>query len=449
MKIRQIMVITVLVMSLVLSGCASTPEVTDVVESTEPEAEVEKTEDVPQAAAEKTKIVFWNGVGAPENVVLTELVNKYNETNQDNVIVEEVVLDWATLYSKILLDYQSGNPPDIVTMQQSSLYQNVEFGILKDVTILSGEYGFKQEDFIESAWNGTLVDGKQYAIPFDLHPLALYYNTKLFEAAGLDPASPPTTMEEFMDAAKKLTVDTNGDGTIDQYGFGLTYTGGIPFRVWMSLYWQHEGNDILNADNTMAAFNNEAGLESLQFLYDLIYTEKVVPEQEQSPDDDFMKEIVGMVVSGPWSQFDFNKVEGLEYATAQIPVFYDKQAAWADSHTLALLDTKDESRVKASMSFAKFLSDNSVIWTEKAGHLPVKKSVLETDEFKALTNAQAFAQTLPFAHYYPAIKNESIVFGRSSDSPFVILMESTLLNVKSPQDSLDEVEIIVNNLLAE
>lgn len=431
-----------LALSLVFVSCSKTPKTAETVNTTSAETEVE-------APAEKTTIVFWNGVGAPENVVLTELVKEYNETNQDNVYVEEVILDWSTLYSKILLDFETGTPPDIMTIQQSGLYQNVDLGILADITDLMPEYGFEKEDFVESAWNGSFIDGKQYAVPFDLHPLALYYNTGLFEEAGLDPANPPATMEEFLSAAQKLTKDTNGDGTTDQYGMGLAYSGGLPFRLWMSLLWQHDGGNVLNEDNTAASFNTEAGLESLEFLHDLVYTYKVIPEQEQSPDEDFMKGIVGMVISGPWSQFDFNSVDGLEYATAPLPVFYDQEAAWADSHMLALPDTKDETRMAAAMSFARFLSDNSLTWTQKAGHLPVKQSVLESADFKALDKAQAFAETLPNAHYYPSIKNESLVFGRDSNSPFVVLMESTLLNTKTPQEALNEVEIMVNELLSQ
>jgi multiple sugar transport system substrate-binding protein len=431
-----------LALSLVFVSCSKTPKTAETANTTSAETEVE-------APAEKTTIVFWNGVGAPENVVLTELVKEYNETNQDNVYVEEVILDWSTLYSKILLDFETGTPPDIMTIQQSGLYQNVDLGILADITDLMPEYGFEKEDFVESAWSGSFIDGKQYAVPFDLHPLALYYNTGLFEEAGLDPANPPATMEEFLSAAQKLTKDTNGDGTTDQYGMGLAYSGGLPFRLWMSLLWQHDGGNVLNEDNTAAAFNTEAGLESLEFLHDLVYTYKVIPEQEQSPDEDFMKGIVGMVISGPWSQFDFNSVDGLEYATAPLPVFYDQEAAWADSHMLALPDTKDETRMAAAMSFARFLSDNSLTWTQKAGHLPVKQSVLESADFKALDKAQAFAETLPNAHYYPSIKNESLVFGRDSNSPFVVLMESTLLNTKTPQEALNEVEIMVNELLSQ
>ncbi len=463
----SILITTILVLTFILTACGQTPTAAPAAEQPKqeepakaeekPAEEVKPTEapapaeekPAEQPAAEKTKIVFWNGVGAPENVVFSDMVKKYNETNQDNIEVEEVILDWGTLYSKIVLDFKAGTSPDVVTMQQSNIYQNVDLGVLSDITQLAADNGFKKDDFVETAWDGTLIDGKQYAIPYDMHPLALYYNVKLFQEAGLDPNNPPKTKEEFLDAAKKLTKDTNGDGTPDQYGLGLTYSGGIPFRFWMSLLWQHKGADVLSPDRTKADFNNQAGLEALEFMHSLIYTDKVVPEQEQSPDDDFAKGIVAMDISGPWSQFDFNKVEGLEYNTAQLPVFFEQPAAWTNSHTMVMPDTKDDARKAASIKFIKFLSDESLTWTVKAGHLPVKNSILADPEFAKLTKSKAFSDSLATAHYYPSIVKTSEVFGREPNSPFVVLMESTLLNKAKPADALKEVEGMVNDILAQ
>ena len=92
--------------------------------------------------------------------------------------------------------------------------------------------------------------------------------------------------------------------------------------------------DILNADHTKAAFNTPAGVESLQWLYDLVYTHKVSPQGESDPDDDFMKGIVAMNVTGPWAMGDYNKIEGLEYRTTPLPIVYDQMAVWDHPHML-------------------------------------------------------------------------------------------------------------------
>jgi multiple sugar transport system substrate-binding protein len=399
-------------------------------------------------APEEITITYWSGLGSPDNVPMAAMVKEFNETNEYGITIEETELDWGTLYSKIVLDFSTGNAPDLLTMHQTNILQNVDLGILQPVDDLATKYGLTGDDFVETAWEGTQVDGKRYAIPNDMHPLGLFYNVKMFEEAGLDPNKPPTNEAELLDYAKKLTVDKDGDGTPDQYGIGLGYSGGVPFRIWMSLVWQHEGEDILNADRTQAAFNTPAGVESMQWLYDLVYTEKVSPPGESDPDDDFMKGIVAMNITGPWAMGDYNKIEGLEYKTAMIPVIYDHPAAWGNSHTYVFPDNNKPEQTEAAMKFVKWMSDHNFEWTRDSGHMPVRKSVLDSAEFKELGNWQAFAETLPWAHYYPAIVKQAEVFGREPTSPFVIMMESVMLDQATAADAVAQAEQSVNDLLA-
>lgn len=58
------------------------------------------------------------------------------------------------------------------------------------------------------------LDGSTYTMPYQVGADLLYYNKSMFEEAGLDPASPPTSMEEIVEAAEKLTIPEQ-----DQAGF--------------------------------------------------------------------------------------------------------------------------------------------------------------------------------------------------------------------------------------
>ncbi|MFJ9895917.1 ABC transporter substrate-binding protein [Streptomyces sp. NPDC091280] len=62
----------------------------------------------------------------------------------------------------------------------------------------------------------TRYQGKQCALPLLTDAFALYYNKKMFAAAGI--TKPPTTLAELTADAKKLTVK-NADGSIKTYGF--------------------------------------------------------------------------------------------------------------------------------------------------------------------------------------------------------------------------------------
>lgn len=119
------------------------------------------------------------------------------------------------------------------------------------------------------------ADGKIYAFPWYTQPTLVFYRADLVEAAGYQEF--PSSWDEFLALCKKLTVDSDGDGVTDQYGF--VYAAGSGLGVWDTftrfLYTAHgslydqDGNPI---------FNSEAGVAALQFMIDLKNTHTVVPE---------------------------------------------------------------------------------------------------------------------------------------------------------------------------
>lgn len=84
-----------------------------------------------------------------------------------------------------------------------------------------------------------------------------------------------------------------------------------------------------------------------------------------------------------------------------------------------------------------------------AGHLPVRKDVLESEEFKKLTLSRAFADSLKFARYYPMIVKKEEVFGREATSPLVVMIESVMLNKETPENAIKRAADTINRILAE
>lgn len=400
-------------------------------------------------AQSQINITFWDGVGAPENVVMQDLVAQFNETNEDNIHVEIVEMDWSTLWSKLLLDTKTGNAPDVTTFQMSILPQYIKMGVIQPITDIAGNYGLTSDMFVESPWNGTFLDGEQYAIPLDTHTIGVFYNKDLFIEAGLDPETPPTTTAELLEYAKKLTKDENGDGVPEVYGMALPYSGGIAFRLWMSYLWQHEGEGLFNEDGTKAAFNTEAGVESWKFLQDLIFTENVAMKGENDTSSAFASGRAAMIFEGPWENASFQNVEGLNYGTAAFPLMGDKPAVWGDSHVLVLGKTEDETRMDASMKFVKWMSDQDLYWSENAGHQPVRLDVLATEEYAAIEHQKGFAENIPNVHYYPYIAQSTEVYGRDPTSPFIMLAESIMLNDGDIKENLTIAENAVNAILGQ
>lgn len=82
-------------------------------------------------------------------------------------------------------------------------------------------------------------------------PFLLYYNKDLFEKAGLDPNTPPTTYEEMLEIAPKLAELKTDDGN-QVYPFGLT-TASVPVSgacLTSSVY--NFGGTVLDENGNLA-----------------------------------------------------------------------------------------------------------------------------------------------------------------------------------------------------
>jgi multiple sugar transport system substrate-binding protein len=122
----------------------------------------------------------------------------------------------------------------------------------------------KLEDYVPTALNTYgKYNGKLYGLPIVGDVEFLMYNKAMFEKAGIK--EPPKTWDELAEMGKKLTVDTDGDGKIDQYGFGLM--GGRSAQAagtFFNLFYAHGGRVF---DSEMKPqFNSPAGVKALSLM---------------------------------------------------------------------------------------------------------------------------------------------------------------------------------------
>jgi multiple sugar transport system substrate-binding protein len=100
--------------------------------------------------------------------------------------------------------------------------------------------------------------------------MVIYYNTKMFEAAGIARPSDDWTIEDFVKIAKQLTT---GSGADKVYGFG------IPSFTWALVPWLYShGASFASTDLKRPTLDSPAMVESLQFLQDLVVKEGVAPQ---------------------------------------------------------------------------------------------------------------------------------------------------------------------------
>ncbi|MBU6359354.1 MAG: extracellular solute-binding protein [Chloroflexi bacterium] len=157
----------------------------------------------------------------------------------------------------------AGTPPDL---GQQGPDVALRFGAAGDLLELDDVYKemassylpLQKEAFVN--WNG-----KAYSVPWHLETRVLFYHKDLLEKAGV---KPPTTWQEWTDAAKALT---KGD---DQYGYIFNPEGGFPGQIFIPLGTSAGGN-VLDKDGKVQS-NTPEFEAALQFMVDQ-YNAKVMP----------------------------------------------------------------------------------------------------------------------------------------------------------------------------
>ena len=119
------------------------------------------------------------------------------------------------------------------------------------------------------------MNGHVYCVPqVSRIVTALYYRPSMLKAAGF--SAPPKTWDEFNEMAKKLTIDKNGDGVIDQWGFSFA-GGGVQDGAYTLMNAMYLLGDKVVQDNGRIKFNSPAAIKALERYVKMRNEWKVVP----------------------------------------------------------------------------------------------------------------------------------------------------------------------------
>lgn len=217
-----------------------------------------------------------------------------------------------------------------------------------------------------------------YALPFALVTPILFYNKDMFDAAGVAYPTADWTWEDFKNAAKALTKDTNGDGKTDQWGFWF-YGRYAHIEPWV---YANGGHLI---DRTKMRFAPDANaLEALHMLTDMVLVDKSAPTQKDmsalKQDQVFMTGQCAMWVDGSWYVDTIRKTIGndFQWGISTIPVGPNGSAdviyAWPDSYSIA----PNTKYPEMAWKFCRYVAGEGIdLSNYMAGKIPSAKRLAE------------------------------------------------------------------------
>ena len=385
------------------------------------------------------ELKFWSLFTGGDGAFFDAMIEEFN-ASQDEIHMTNDMDKFDDYYTKLTTALAAGNAPDVIVLHQARLINYVPSGVLLPLD----EYVSDEmlSDFQTAPLEACRMDGKLYAIPFDVHPIVMYTNTSLLEEAGIDKI--PETAEEFTAAAKAVKEATGQWGSLIDNTTG-TYKAYTLTRLFVSLVNQ-QGGSMLTEDMSAAAFNNEYGYNALVWLQSLVNEEAVNPnELDYDAAMNMFKLGEGaFYFNGVWATGTLEQTEGLEFAASPLPAFMGESAAWTDSHTFAIPVQKnqDPAKVEAAIKFIDWMTGNAHLWA-KAGNIPTRNSVLEGEEFNALPYRADYAAAVSSVVANPPTAAWGEIYETLSD-----LLEAAVTKDLDPQTSLDGMEATVNEIIS-
>lgn len=343
---------------------------------------------------------FWYHVDNPENIkIISELVKTFEQSNPDIKIKAENV-PWNSYYDKLFTSIIGGKTPDVAMVKLAQQPQLVEMDALEPIDTRIASWAGKNDIDTNLFDINKASDGKQYYLPIQYVVVYLYYRADLFAKAKLNP---PATCEDFLEAAKKLTVPASANGGVPQYGFGMRGGKGGhdnwgPFVLSQTAF-------------TAAGLKSPKAVEANGWYVDLFRKHKVTPPS--APNDGF-NEILSTFKSGGTAMM-FHHIGsaksivdalGDKVNAVVVPSCGGTRWTYFGDESTAMFKN---SRVKnASWKWMSFLSEgeNNAKFNLATGQVSVSKSAAKNsphpERFVKVT-----AESLPFAKPLPSIPQMS------------------------------------------
>jgi multiple sugar transport system substrate-binding protein len=196
---------------------------------------------------------------------------------------------------KLQVSMSAGTAPDISGLSSQLTQRSASQGFLEPVPASFNSY-------LKQNWEPVYVDaltysGKTYGLPEVQGFQLLYHNLDDYKAAGI--TKPPTTLDELMETARKLTkYDANGKVTHSGLSLRLSGQGSGIAEKW-DIFLFAGGARVMEPTGPgkwKAGFNNDAGYNALNFYLNALYKYKVDSFDVQHDSDAF--------VGGVTSQFN-------------------------------------------------------------------------------------------------------------------------------------------------
>ncbi len=354
------------------------------------------------SVANAVEIEYWQYFFDARVTAMEQLIENFEAANPD-ITVKMTHFPYADYRTKVAASIPAGEGPDVVQLFYGWLNDYVAADLIQPLPADVFPPAMVDEEFFPMVQ--AMKDGDQYwALPTAVRSLALFYNERLLEEAGVEP---PTTLEEMMAAAAAMTKFDSA-GNLTQVGITAGMTA-QDHHWWREVLVRQMGGEPYLDDYQTVNYNTEAGLKALEFYANMFMSDPPVTAIGfmDEPQAAFKAGRAGMHLDGSFRIGSLDNTRGLKWGVTELPAMADGTRSNYSSYWVNAITTKAEGeKYDAAVKFMQYITSDEAmqIWLDVVGELPAKPSVGMTDEnasnpvFGPFIRGLAYANTTKFAN---------------------------------------------------
>jgi sn-glycerol 3-phosphate transport system substrate-binding protein len=385
-----------------------------------------------QSTGSTVEINYWTSFGSGVNGdAQTALIDAFHAAQSDIKVVSTPQENYEAVAAQLVTGLQTGDVPDIAILSDVWWFRFYLSQSLVDLNTLITDTT-KPDDYVQSLYTEYQRAGGQYAIPFARSTPLLYYNKTAVEAAGLTP-----DIFKTWDSIKENAPALMSGGKVGSaFGFG----NAASYNAWVlhGAVWAFDGF-YSDPDFNILIAEPEA-VACGEFMRSLV--EDGSAQTVAKPEVDFATGAFGAILQSTGTLGTITaSATTFEFGTAELPV-EKKFGCCTGGSGLSILANSPAEKQQAAMTFIEFCTntENTTIWSQTTGYMPVRTSAIESDSEKAFLDANPnsavaigqLPKTQPQDSARVFIPNGDQIIGRG--------WEQILVNNVPAQDAFDDVK---------
>jgi sn-glycerol 3-phosphate transport system substrate-binding protein len=353
----------------------------------------------PLAALQKAKkpvnITLWHGLAQANETALQNLTGQFN-ASQTQIHVSLVnQTSYMEDLNKFVAGLSTGDLPDIVQIEDTGTQQMIDTrAILPAASCIKADhYQGQLGDFLDRVVQYYSVKGVLYPMPFNVSNPVFFYNKKAFTKAGLDPNTPPQTLDQVMADAQKLKAS----GAVAKAGYGLKTD------PWFLEQWLAKAGDpFVNNGNgrkaraTKTVFNNAAGQQIFSWMSQMTKSGLAVVNNDlTNPFDNLLgigngnqaMTIDTSATLGTITKLLSNgQYPNVELGVAPMPGPVGKGGVLVGGAAMYISNKSSPEKQAAAWQFLKFLDspETQATFGAASGYVPLRKAAISMSAIQQL-----------------------------------------------------------------